>query len=883
VTGTTIAGTSGAILLVTTVQNPLSIAAGGYVLGSSYAIGSNTSLDWTITNAGTLQSGGTGALSDGIVLEAGAGTSSTAVIGYIDNTRYGAIHGYDTGVWMQAAGTVLNQGTITSIYGKNASKFGYSYSAGVFTPLAGAVLLGGGSVTNAASALISSYVEAVNVGEAGTVLNAGTIQATGSHGAFGVVLPAGGTVVNQAGGTISGMDAILAFAGDTSVTNAAGGTIAGSNFGIDVINATATLLNGGVVSSGARTAIGLGQGGIVSNIAGGTIAGAEYGLYANGPVTLMNAGSIIGTSQVGAVVLAAATISNAAAGFIAGHYDGIYVGGSAASTITNSGTLLGIAGDGVGVGAGGTVVNTSNGTITGHAFGILGVHAADTVTNAGTIVSGQTRYGAGVGLTAGGIVTNQFGGYIGAQWKGVQIGASYTASIGGTVVNDGTIIARDVSGNGAGVWIHGPGLVVNAPGAAIVGGADGVVAYYQTTLVNQGTISGGENAFIAVKAGFADRLIVSPGAEFQGLVNGGNAIGSAVYTTLELTTGASAGTIAGFGTQFVNIGKIELDAGATWSLGGSVATGQIIQFDGTGTSLTLLNPTQVAGTVVSFGSFSGLPTLTGFGIGDTLVLAGVTDVTGVTVGSGSVLSITQASGPAMYLQLDGTDGQTLAFSTTDGATDITVACFAEGTRITTPRGAIAVERLREGNAVLTASGASHPIQWIGRRTLDCRRHPAPDRVKPILIARHAFGHNRPKRPLRLSPDHSIFIDDLLIPAKLLVNGTTVMQVDVGTITYYHLELAHHDVVLAEGLPTETYLETGGRSAFENGGAATQLHPDFTPDEARVAMVWRNFAYAPLVGSEEQLNPIRARLASQAAMLGYPTDGMKPRRSRTAAA
>lgn len=867
-TGTSVTGASGAIVLATEDQNPISIAADAYVLGASYAVGANAPIDWTVTNAGTLQSGGTGALSDGIVLEASAGTPSAAVIGYIVNTPSGIINGYDAGVWIQAAGTVINQGVIAARYGKNSTNPGYTYASGLLTPLAGAVVLGGGDVTNAASALISGYVEAVNVGQAGTVLNAGTIQATGSQGAFGIVLPAGGSITNQTGGTISGSDAILAFAADTMITNETGGTIAGTNFGIDVLAASATVLNSGVISSGTRTALGLEQGGTISNFASGTISGASYGIFSSGPLTLGNVGTISGIVEVGAIVLGAAIVNNAATGVISGRYDGIYVGGTADSTITNSGNLTGRLGDGLGVAAAAAVINNGGGTIAGNKFGVQGGNGGDSVTNAGRITSAQSGYGAGVGLTGGGDITNQAGGYIGAQWKGVQIGAASATGIGGSIVNDGTINADDGAGNGAGVWIYGAGVVTNGPGAIIAGGADGVVAYEQTTLVNQGTISGAQYAFIAVNPGFADRLVVSPGAEFQGMVNGGNVVGSAIYTTLELAAGASVGTISGFGTQFVNIGKIALDANATWSLGGSVTGGQTIQFDGSGASLTLLDPSEVAGTVVSAGSLSGLPTLSGFDVGDTLVLAGIIDVTGVAVGSGDVLSISQAGGPALNLQLDGTDSQTLGFVTTAGATDITVACFAEGTRIATPTGPIAIECLREGDAVVTVSGEARAIEWIGRRTLDCQRHPTPDRVKPILIARHAFGHARPERPLRLSPDHSIFIDGLLIPAKFLLNGTTVRQIDAGVITYFHLELAHHDVVLAERLPTETYLETGGRAAFQNGGAATQLHPDFAADEARVAMVWGNFAYAPLVTSEAQLHPVRTRLAAQAAMLGY---------------
>jgi hypothetical protein len=242
----------------------------------------------------------------------------------------------------------------------------------------------------------------------------------------------------------------------------------------------------------------------------------------------------------------------------------------------------------------------------------------------------------------------------------------------------------------------------------------------------------------------------------------------------------------------------------------------------------------------------------------------------------AVLMLAPDSSAVTDMTLSVTDG--IAGSPTTDTTTLVaiVPCFAAGTRIATPSGAIPVERLREGDTVLTVSGKTQPIQWIGHRTLDCRRHMAPDRVKPIRIAPHAFGENRPKRALLLSPDHSVFVEDVLIPIKHLVNGTTVTQIDVATVTYYHIELPRHDVVLAEGLPAETYLETGARCAFENSGGAMQLHPDFAPDEARVGMVWQNFGYAPLIGTDGQLDRVRVRLALQALMLGHQENGTSQR-------
>lgn len=194
-------------------------------------------------------------------------------------------------------------------------------------------------------------------------------------------------------------------------------------------------------------------------------------------------------------------------------------------------------------------------------------------------------------------------------------------------------------------------------------------------------------------------------------------------------------------------------------------------------------------------------------------------------------------------------------------------CFAAGTCIETADGPIPVENLAEGDEVCLISGAAAPIVWIGRRTIDLLSHPKPERVGPIRIAPHAFGLGRPYRPLWLSPDHAVFVEGVLIPVKFLMNGSTITQNVAAAVTYYHVELARHDVVLAEWLPVETYLETGNRSAFENGGGVIQLHADFSPNGAAVDWVWEAEGYAPLLGRAGELDRVRRNLAAQAVSLG----------------
>ena len=195
--------------------------------------------------------------------------------------------------------------------------------------------------------------------------------------------------------------------------------------------------------------------------------------------------------------------------------------------------------------------------------------------------------------------------------------------------------------------------------------------------------------------------------------------------------------------------------------------------------------------------------------------------------------------------------------------DMTVtACYAAGTRIETAHGPVAIEALALGDAVITAEGEAQAIIWLGHRTIDYTRHPAPGEVWPVRIRAGAFGPALPVRDLLVSPDHALLLDGFLVPARALLNGATVVQEQTRHITYWHLELATHDCILAEGLPAETYLDTGNRNAFENAGPCPTLHPRFGRN------VHTALACAPFAETGWVVNHARARLAARAEALGY---------------
>jgi hypothetical protein len=159
------------------------------------------------------------------------------------------------------------------------------------------------------------------------------------------------------------------------------------------------------------------------------------------------------------------------------------------------------------------------------------------------------------------------------------------------------------------------------------------------------------------------------------------------------------------------------------------------------------------------------------------------------------------------------------------------------------------------------------VRWIGHRHVVCATHPRPHDVYPVQVQRGALGAGLPARDLFLSPDHAIRPpggDDLLIPVRYLVNGATIAQIPAPEVTYWHVELDAHDVLLAEGVPAESYLDTGNRDAFEDAapGSVQELHPAFA------AKSWDERSCLPLVVGGGALTRARQACLAAAAPLGW---------------
>jgi hypothetical protein len=277
--------------------------------------------------------------------------------------------------------------------------------------------------------------------------------------------------------------------------------------------------------------------------------------------------------------------------------------------------------------------------------------------------------------------------------------------------------------------------------------------------------------------------------------------------------------------------------------GGAAGGGTIGFDDGGGDMLLFDQPTLVSSEV------------NGFVSGDTIVLG--VSATAVSYGPGD---LKMRLGDGQTFDLDITGKSSLAnFQINTGSDSTTITtCFAAGSRLATLDGDIAVEALRVGDRMLLADGGMAPVRWIGHRHVDCRRHPRPSNVWPVRVAADAFGGGRPSRDLLLSPDHAVFVDGVLIPVKYLINDDTIARRRVASILYYHVELPTHGVLLAEGLPVESYLDVGDRTSFSNGGHAIALFANFT------AYAREGGGFAQYVVTGRRLEAVRARLNAAAA-------------------
>jgi hypothetical protein len=308
-------------------------------------------------------------------------------------------------------------------------------------------------------------------------------------------------------------------------------------------------------------------------------------------------------------------------------------------------------------------------------------------------------------------------------------------------------------------------------------------------------------------------------------VNGGTIAADALHSGAVIDL-LSSSTVTGFSTgadkiDFTNVSSTAVDSYTITSAGGHSTMSFYSGVSGTG---TLLGEATVQTT------------------------AQLTDGTYSLGGTGPLTITTDASGT----------GFTVAAATS------TLVCFAAGTRIRTTFGDMPVEGLAVGDLVVTASGDTRPIVWLGHKRV---AHPKRSQL-PVRVKAGAFGESLPQQDLLLSPGHAVCVDvmgEVFIPIDKLINGATIAPVETDDITYWHVELESHDVLLAEGLPAESYMDAGNRAFFGHQyGRLENVDPE------RVAESLKHYAH-PFVDKGMVVEAVRQRLDARAEAMGRNID------------
>lgn len=158
---------------------------------------------------------------------------------------------------------------------------------------------------------------------------------------------------------------------------------------------------------------------------------------------------------------------------------------------------------------------------------------------------------------------------------------------------------------------------------------------------------------------------------------------------------------------------------------------------------------------------------------------------------------------------------------------VDVACFVQGTGIETTQGTRPIEYLRPGDRVLTQDNGPQEIRWIGRRHIGWDMMTENPHLRPVVIRRGALEGRAPGHDLCVSPNHRILVtddhgDEVLAAARLLVGNPGIEEVVAMGVTYFHLMFDRHEIILSDGLWTESFQPTDYALGTVGDGARAEI-------------------------------------------------------------
>ena len=360
------------------------------------------------------------------------------------------------------------------------------------------------------------------------------------------------------------------------------------------------------------------------------------------------------------------------------------------------------------------------------------------------------------------------------------------------------------------------------------------------------TVTAEKNTVVTVSAGAVNALTTTTLDANGGTVAlAGGLLNAASGVTINLTNGGTfngSGIISALAGATINFGS----GGGTLNLAGSdtglaLLSGASINNFGSGDSIIVESdgtPATVTG--ISYDGLLGASTLT-FSNGDTLALQGQYQDTDPKA-AGYVSTVADADGEGTVL-----------------------VCFLAGSMIRTPDADIAVEDLCAGDTIIAmVNDAPQPrtITWAGRAHAMVRPElPDDEAGYPVRILKDAISAGVPYKDMLITAEHCLYFEGRFVPARMLVNNTSIFyDRTITSYDYYHIETQEHAVIIADGMLTESYLDTGNRRAFVQKDNVVLLGGSRN-------LTWAHAA-APLDVSPGFVEPLFRQIAARAAASGH---------------
>ncbi|MDI2112321.1 Hint domain-containing protein [Commensalibacter nepenthis] len=201
------------------------------------------------------------------------------------------------------------------------------------------------------------------------------------------------------------------------------------------------------------------------------------------------------------------------------------------------------------------------------------------------------------------------------------------------------------------------------------------------------------------------------------------------------------------------------------------------------------------------------------------------------------------------------------------APEIDTPCYLAGSMINTPKGDIPVEQLKIGDYVTTFDVATNSYQnkkiiWVGTRKVTIN-HQLPDDMAgySVCIKKDAIASNNPYQDIWVTPEHCLFFDGKFIPVRMLVNGASIYyDYSLNGFDVYHIETKEHSIIIANGMFSESFLNTKNHNLFHKQGNIITLHN-------QASKTWKDAA-VPLDVSQEFVKPLFNQLKKRAIEHGY---------------